>query len=68
MRNWTIPEQWAEPEEKAPEALPKKVEVRVRPMRRQPLRRSGGFIQIDNVFAELDANEDDDFDSGTSKH
>jgi hypothetical protein len=68
MRNWTIPEQWSKPEEKAPETSSPKVAVQVRSTRRQPLRRSGGFIQIDNVFAELDAEYDKDFDPGTLQH
>ena len=68
MRSWMIPDQWAETEKKAPAVKTKPVEVQVRSMRRQALRRSGGFIQIDNVFAELEGAEDEDFDPGTSRH
>ena len=68
MRSWSVPEQWANADNLAQEIQTRRVELEPRPMRRQPLRRSGGFIQIENIFAELDAAADDDFDPGTSQH
>ena len=56
MREWSVPQEWTAAEVKEPEA-PEIVtdhSLPVRPMRRQPLRKSGGFLQIDNVFAEID--------------
>ncbi len=56
MRYWTVPEQWVASEAIEPDApeSPVNHSVPMRPMRRQPLRKSGGFLQIDNIFAELD--------------
>lgn len=56
MRNWKIPGQWdSQVEAPKRDAKPETpVTLPVSPMRRQPLRKSGGFLQIDNIFAELD--------------
>ncbi len=56
MRNWTIPGHWG-PEPAAPvepQELIAPAELPLSPMRRQPLRKSGGFVQMENIFAELD--------------
>ena len=60
MRDWSVPQEWTAAEVKEPEA-PEIVtdhSLPVRPMRRQPLRKSGGFLQIDSVFAEIDGDVD----------
>ena len=56
MRNWTIPGQWTPTRDESVESIEPKdlTGIPFSPMRRQPLRKSGGFVHIENIFADLD--------------